>query len=152
MSHLPSHGRLAGIDYGHKRIGIAVTDPDQVLATPWENYTRRDARLDAEYFANLVARESLVAFVIGLPIYPSGDESDKSREARRFGEWLGALTGLPIGYVDERYTTRQANQLLGEARLTRKQRQARRDMLAAQIILHSYLESPEFALLPPEEL
>lgn len=152
MTSLPSRGRLAGIDYGHKRIGIAITDPDQILASPWENYTRRDAKRDAEYFVNLVAQECLVAFVIGLPVYPSGDESDKSRETRRFGEWLQSLTGLPIGFVDERYTTRQANELLGEARLTRQQRQARRDMLAAQIILHSYLESPEQALRPPEAL
>src|SRR5690606_36351474 len=104
---LPKSGRLAGIDYGEKRIGIAITDPDRILASPFENYVRRDAPRDARYFLTLVARERIVGFVIGLPVYPSGDESEKSREARRFGAWLQQLTGLPIGFVDERYTTQQ---------------------------------------------
>lgn len=152
MTGLPTTGRLAGIDYGHVRIGIAITDPDRILASPLENYTRRNQASDSQFFLELVRRERIVGFVIGLPVYPSGDESPKSIEARRFGVWLGALTSLPVGYVDERYTTRQAEALLGGARFTREQRKKRRDMLAAQIILTSYLESPHAAEAPPESL
>ena len=69
----------------------------------------------------------------GLPGHLSGRESEKSGEARDFGEWLAQTTGLPVRYYDERYTSAQAEELLGAAHLTTKRRQARLDMLAAQI-------------------
>src|SRR5690606_35575934 len=83
--------------------------------------------------------------VVGLPVFPSGDESPKSFEARAFGAWLAEVVRLPVCFVDERYTTNEANRLLGERRLTRDQKKRRRDMLAAQIILSTYLESPHLA-------
>lgn len=138
---LPEHGRLAGIDFGTVRIGVAVTDPSRTLASPFENYTRRGAEGDAAYFRELAEQEQIVGFVVGLPVHTSGDESQKSHEARQFGQWLAETTSLPVQYYDERYTSSQAEQLLGGAQLTKKQRQKRRDMLAAQIILASYLES-----------
>jgi putative holliday junction resolvase len=134
-------GRLAGIDYGTVRIGIAVTDARQTLASPYENYARRGPNTDAGYFQSLVAEEKIVGFVIGLPVHLDGNESQKSQEARRFGEWLAATTGVPVVYFDERFTTAEADQFLGIAKLTKKQRQARRDKLAAQIMLTAYLES-----------
>ncbi len=138
---LPERGRLAGIDFGTVRIGVAVTDPSRTLASPFENYTRRGAEGDAAYFRELAEQEQIVGFVVGLPVHTSGDESQKSHEARQFGQWLAETTSLPVQYYDERYTSSQAEQLLGGAQLTKKQRQKRRDMLAAQIILASYLES-----------
>ena len=66
-------GRLAGIDYGTVRIGIAVTDPEQRLASPLANYTRRGEAADAAYFKRLVADERIVRFVVGLPIHLATD-------------------------------------------------------------------------------
>jgi putative holliday junction resolvase len=152
MTALPPRGRLAGIDFGDVRVGIAITDPDRLLASPLETYMRRALPEDARYFRELVENEGITGFVIGLPVYPSGQESQKSLEVRRFGAWLEKVTGRPIAYVDERYTTRQAETLLSTARLTRGKRKSRRDMLAAQIILTSYLESPHLAESPPESL
>jgi putative Holliday junction resolvase len=133
--------RVAGIDYGTVRIGIATADLAVGIAGPFENYARRSPELDAKYFADLALREKIERFVVGLPVHLSGQESEKSTEARAFGEWLGKVTGVPVEYFDERFTTSEADQILGAAKLTKKQRQARRDQLAAQIMLTAYLES-----------
>jgi putative pre-16S rRNA nuclease len=138
---LPRSGRLAGIDYGTVRIGVAVTDPDQRLASPLQNYTRRDAAADAAWLTQLVANERIVGFVVGLPVHTSGQESQKSVEARRFGQWVAEQTGFPVCFFDERYTTAHAEALLLDAEMTRKQRKERLDKLAAQILLTAYLES-----------
>jgi putative Holliday junction resolvase len=153
QAHRPSTpGRLAGIDYGTVRIGIAVTDPEQRLASPFENYTRRGEVADAAYFKRLAADERIVRFVVGLPVHLDGRESEKSREARKFGEWLGATTGVPVVYFDERFTSTEAERYLGQAQLTKKQRKARLDKLAAQIMLTAYLESSEGARTEPRAL
>src|SRR5262245_31812644 len=93
---LPRTGRLAAIDYGTVRIGVAITDPDQRLASPLENYTRRGLEADAKWIAQLARDERIAGFVVGLPIHTSGEESQKSGEARKFGQWLGEVTGLPV--------------------------------------------------------
>lgn len=138
---LPSEGRLAGVDFGTVRIGIAISDARQTLASPLNNYTRASRDQDARYFQRLVKDESLVGFVVGLPIHMSGDESQKSQEARSFGKWLGEATDLPVDFYDERYSSAIADDFLDAGKLTKKQRDKRRDMLAAQVILASYLES-----------
>lgn len=138
---LPLTGRLAGIDYGTVRIGVAICDPGQVFSSPHENYNRRVERHDASYFVELVKQESIVGFVVGLPIHISGDESEKSREARAFGKWLQTITELPVNFYDERYTSAHAEEQLMAAKLTKKRRKARLDMLAAQLILKSFLDS-----------
>lgn len=136
---LPPAGRVAGIDFGTVRIGIAVCDPDRTIASPWENYNRRNQRLDAQFFRQLVSEDRVQLFVVGLPLYPSGDESEKSIQAREFGKWLWETTGVPVIFQDERYSSKFADELMEG--LTPKQRKARRDKLAAYVILTSWLES-----------
>jgi putative Holliday junction resolvase len=138
---VPRQGRLAGVDYGTVRIGIAICDPGQAFSSPYENYTRRTTALDGDYFRRLAKEESLVGFVLGLPLHTTGNESQKSREARQFADWLRATTGLPVQRCDERFTSAQAEQHLLAAELTKKRRKERLDMLAAQILLASFLES-----------
>ena len=133
--------RIAGIDYGTVRIGIALADLDVAIAGPYENYSRRTLELDAKYFADFASQEKIARFVVGLPVHLSGRESQKSNEARKFGDWLGKVTGVPVEYFDERFTSSEADQILGAAKLTKKQKQSRRDQLAAQIMLTAYLES-----------
>jgi putative Holliday junction resolvase len=140
-SEFPRHGRLAGLDYGTVRIGIAVTDPEQRLASPLENYTRGGPAADADWIKRLAADERIAAFVVGLPVHTSGQESQKSAEARKFGQWIGEQTGLPVCFFDERYTSAHAEALLQEAGLTSKRRKERLDKLAAQIMLTAFLES-----------
>ncbi|MCA9163386.1 MAG: Holliday junction resolvase RuvX [Planctomycetales bacterium] len=138
---LPKQGRLAGIDYGTVRVGVAICDPERRLASPYENYNRRNEKLDAEYFRKLAANERLVGFVVGLPVHTSGDESGKSFEARQYGAWLQQTTGLPVAFHDERYTSTEAESMLMVAGHTKKRRKKRLDAIAAQLILAAYLES-----------
>lgn len=140
-AEVPRNGRLAGIDYGTVRIGIAVTDPDQRMASPLENYRRGGREADARWFQRTLAEERIVGVVVGLPVHNDGRESQKSFEAREFGQWLAELSGLPVHYHDERYTSAHAEALLMEAGYTSKQRKLRLDKLAAQIMLTAYLES-----------
>lgn len=147
MDQLP--GRIAGIDYGTVRVGVAITDTMQTIASPFENYTRRGESGDATFFRRLAADEQIVQFVVGLPVHLSGDESAKSLEARQFGTWLADTTGVPVVFFDERFTSSEAEQFLNAAKLTKKQRKARLDKLAAQIMLTAYLESRRDAQFKP---
>ncbi len=140
--------RIAGIDYGTVRIGIALADTETFIASPLENYNRRTEPLDREFFARLAKEERLGLFVVGLPVHLDGRESGKSVEARRFGEWLHAATGVPIAYFDERFTTHEAQLALAGLGLSKKKRKARLDKLAAQIMLSGYLERLRAGNLP----
>jgi putative Holliday junction resolvase len=147
-----SSGRIGGIDYGTVRIGLAVSDPERKFASPLETYSRRNATLDADYFRRVVGEERIVLWVVGLPVHLDGRESPKSIEARRFGKWLGEITALPVEFFDERFSSRQAEEILQQAELTRKRRKKRLDSLAAQIMLTAYLESPDKAQEEPRPI
>lgn len=134
-------GRVAGIDFGTVRVGIAISDPERKIASPYENYTRRGEREDARRFRRLVEEETIRLFVVGLPVHLDGRESEKSREARRFGQWLAETTGVPVQFFDERFSSYQAEETLLAAQMTKKRRKQRLDMLAAQIMLSAFLES-----------
>lgn len=134
-------GRIAGIDFGTVRIGIAVADLEVGIAGLYETYTRRSPAKDAEYFRQFAQEERLTKLVVGLPVHLDGNESQKSREAREFGKWLSETTGLPVELFDERYSSAQAEEILQDAQLTKKRRQERIDQLAAQIMLTAYLEA-----------
>lgn len=138
---IPTRGLVLGIDYGTVRIGIAAADLEFRLAGPLENYNRVSPQADAAKFRQLAQQERPKLFVVGLPVHNDGHESQKSQEVRAFGKWLHEITGVPVVYHDERYTSLQAEQLLQAAQLTKKKRKARLDMLAAQLLLQSFLDS-----------
>lgn len=137
----PSPGRVAGVDYGTVRIGIAISDPGRILASPLETYVRKSESADQEYFRKLVREENITQFALGLPIHLSGNPSEKSAEVLQFAGWLREITGIAVDFVDERYTSVEAERHLLGAKLTHKKRKERRDKIAAQIILSTYLES-----------
>jgi putative Holliday junction resolvase len=134
-------GRLLGVDYGDVRVGLAVSDPDRILASPLATYTRRDAESDAAYFRQAVKAEEIVGIIVGLPLHTDGREGLKAKEAREFGGWLGTVTGLPVDFADERFTTVFAESALWNAGLTHKKRKERRDRVAAQLLLQTYLDA-----------
>jgi len=138
---LPLAGRLLGIDFGSVRVGISICDPDRIVASALETYTRSSDEADAAFFTTLAAREKAVGFVVGLPISLNGTEGPKAKEAREFGSWLSAATGLPVEFFDERFTTAAAEDTLREAKVRADKRTGKRDRLAAQIILQSYLDA-----------
>ena len=145
-------GRIAGIDYGTVRIGVALSDAECRIASPFANYTRRGPAGDADYFRRLARDEQVARFVVGLPVHLDGRESQKSHEARQFGQWLAETTGVNVVFFDERFTTSEAERFLAEAKLTKKQRKARLDKLAAQIMLAAYLESDPRCASRPQGL
>ena len=148
----PASTRIAGIDYGTVRIGIATADLEVRIAGPYETYTRRSERLDADYFRRLAAEERIARFVVGLPVHTSGDESQKSAEARAFGKWFEETTKVPVEFFDERYTSSEAEQMLLAAGFTKKRRKERLDQLAAQIMLTAYLEAGARGQQSPDSL
>lgn len=146
---IPKTGRVAGIDFGTVRIGIAVCDPERIIASPLENYSRRNLKLDAQFFKQLATEERVALWVVGLPLYPSGDESEKSIQAREFGRWLWETTRIPVVFFDERYSSKFADELMGAGALTQKQRKSRRDKLAAYVVLSAWMESDRKKLKAP---
>lgn len=134
-------GKILAIDFGTVRVGLAISDPDRKFAFPLETYQRDTKERDQEYFQKLMKREDIHTLLMGLPVHLSGEESQKSYEARQFGAWLQEVTKLPVVYFDERFTSVQAENFLLEAGLTNKRRKARRDRVAAQILLQTYLDA-----------
>lgn len=138
---IAAKGALLGIDYGTKRIGLAVCDPDRVIASPLETYTRQNPAADSAYFARIVEHHRIVGLVVGLPLHANGDESDMSRESRAFAKALAELTKLPFVMWDERCTSAAAEDALREANLSHKKRKAKVDRVAAQMILQTYIDA-----------
>jgi putative holliday junction resolvase len=133
--------RLLAVDYGTVRVGLAVSDAERRIASPLTTYERRGREGDERYFRKLVEEEEVGRIVVGLPVHADGSEGQKAAEARKFGAFLAGVTGLPVTYFDERFTTVEAEGFLLAAGLTNKRRKARRDRVAAQILLQSYLEA-----------
>ncbi len=141
ITAIPSTGRLLGVDFGTVRVGLAITDPDRILASPLETYTRRSLAEDALYLGKLVSAERIVGLIVGLPLHMGGEEGIKAKEARDYGASLGTLTGLPVTFWDERCTSAAAEDALQGAGLTKKKRKARVDRVAAQLILQGYIDA-----------
>ena len=133
---------------GTKQLGVAVSNPDQTIASPVENYTRQGLQADTRFLRRLVEEYRPLGIIVGLPVHMSGDEGGKAREARDFGSWIVEITGLPVRYADERFSSFAAEQHLLAAELSKKKRKARLDMLAAQGILQGYLEKTHKAEPP----
>ena len=151
MSDPRPRTRLLGVDYGTVRVGLAVCDADRIIASPLEVRERKGAEADAAYFRALMEREQIGGLVVGLPLHTTGNEGTKAREARAFGEWLKGVTGLPVVYADERFSTAFAESALWAAGLTHKKRKARRDAVAAQVMLQAFIEAgcpPEVTVRP----
>ena len=141
MSSPSEPGRVLAIDYGTVRLGLAISDARQQFASPYANYTRVSTERDLQYLRRVLADEQIVQVVVGLPVHLDGRESEKSLEARQFAAWLSQQAKVPVVLFDERFTSLEAESHLSAARLSRTRRKARRDMLAAQVLLSAYLES-----------
>ncbi|MEZ6126882.1 MAG: Holliday junction resolvase RuvX [Planctomycetaceae bacterium] len=128
---------------------MAVSDIFQEYSSPLKNYQRIGRQADEYFFVGLVQEYEVVGLVVGLPVHMSGDESEKSREARRYAKWLSRLTDLPVAFQDERYSSVMAESMLMQADFTRKQRMARIDKLAAQILLQNFMDSRSIPKPPP---
>lgn len=120
-------GKILALDYGKKRIGVAITDPDQTVAFPRETWKGKTNIQVLETLKNLIKEEKVCEIVVGFPLALSGEKTAQTRETEVFIETLSHL-GIPIHTMDERWTTIQADLTGGD------------DAVAAQILLKTYLD------------
>jgi putative holliday junction resolvase len=135
--------RILGIDYGERRVGIAISDPTATIAQPLTVLLRRAGRRPpVQAVADLVAEHGAAHIVIGLPLTLGGDESDWTREIRQFGDKLAERTGTGVSFADERMTSVIAERTVRSLGLKRRQREQKErvDAAAAVIILQSHLD------------
>lgn len=133
-------GRLLAIDYGERRIGLAISDPTGTIASPAGVIVRRVGKRPP--IAEIIRRaEALEArgFVMGLPLDGNGDETPRSTEARRIALEITKRTGLAVDLVDERYTTAAALRAVREMGGSTKGRKGDVDALAATVLLQHAL-------------
>lgn len=133
--------RILGLDFGLRRVGVAVSDPDRRIASPVEVYERRAERADASHFRSMVEEYRVDRIVIGLPLLGHGEEGPSAKLARAWGAWLSDRTGVPVRFIDERYSTVEAEELLRAGGLKASRRRSLRDMVAAQLLLQAYLDA-----------
>lgn len=140
--------RIIGVDYGERRIGLAISDGLGITARPLEVVDSKDF---GNRIAELVSEYDVATVVIGLPRPLGGGESSSSTGARALAEELGGL-GVEVVLVDERFTSRMAESALLESGMKRRDRRATVDKVAAAIILQTYLDGnfpPETDVLDP---
>jgi putative Holliday junction resolvase len=133
-------GRLLAVDYGDKRVGLAISDPTGTIASPAGYIARRAGKRPP--IAEIIRRaEALEArgFVLGLPLDQNGDETERSSEVRTVGAEIERRTGMPVSFVDERYTTAAALRAVREMGGTTRGRKGDVDALAATILLQHAL-------------
>ncbi len=132
---------ILGLDPGTKRIGIAISDDHDQIATPLEVYARRTPEADLKYIGDLAEMNEVDALVVGLPLNMNGSEGPGAQSARAFAQQLSAATGLTVELFDERLTTFAAEDAMIQAGLSRAHRKKRVDKVAAQMILQGYLDA-----------
>lgn len=134
--------RMVGLDIGDVRIGIAVCDEREIIASGVETYRRTgDLDQDCAYIADRVRGLSAERVVLGLPINMNGTQGPACEKVRAFGEALSIRCPVVQDYFDERLTSAQANRVLISADVSRKKRKNVVDMLAAQLILQAYIDA-----------
>jgi len=131
-----------GLDYGERRIGVAMSDPLGVIAQPLETIERNAKRPDAwlERIAELVAEYEVEQVVVGLPLHMDGRAGPEAERARDFGKSVEARTGKPVEWLDERWTSIEAERALASTGTSRKKQRGRVDPTAAAILLRTWLE------------
>ena len=148
----PPH-RVLALDYGTRRIGLALSDASGTLATPLTTLTRRTGkRPPIARILEIAAAHGAGCFVVGLPLDARGRQNSWTAEVREFGGRLGDRSGLPVHFIDESYSSVEAEARIRSIGLTRKKREdkGRIDAGAAAIILQDWLDAR--ALDAPETL
>ncbi len=138
--------RALGVDYGERRIGLALSDATGLLASPWKTIAN-DANVGhaasriADEIRAVQADGELGAIVLGLPRRLSGEPNEQTARVRKLADLLGAMIVIPITFQDERLTSHEADAQLATRERDWRRRKAQVDALAAAIILQDYLDS-----------
>jgi len=135
--------RALGIDYGTRRVGLALSDQTRTIATGYKTIQYND-RVYTE-IARIVDSEDVDIIILGLPVSIEGGDSKKAKEVRRFASDLEKEVHVPIIFQDESYTSKDALDTMIAMNTKQKQRRnkGRIDEMAAALILQSYLDSEQ---------
>lgn len=131
--------RVLGIDFGARRIGVAVSEG--AVALPVRTLERRGLAKDLEALASLARERQVECVVVGLPIHMSGRRGPEAEAAERFAEQVGERLALPVHLVDERLTSVEAERALRDGGRRARDRRGMVDAVAATLILRTWLES-----------
>jgi putative Holliday junction resolvase len=137
-------GRILGIDYGERRIGLAMSDPTRTIAQPLPTLLRRRGkRAPVGPLAEIIGEHAIDHVVVGLPLTLEGDETAWTAETRAFGDAITKRTGVPVSFVDERYTSAAAQRAVRSLALPKheRERKDRVDAAAAVLILQFFLDT-----------
>ncbi len=132
--------RILGIDYGRKRIGLAISDPLGITAQGLPTLERGDPAGDMEVLSGIIRERGVGEMVVGLPKNMDGTIGESAKEVLAFVEVLKERFGLTVHLMDERLSTVRAHRAMKEGGLSRKKRTEKADMLSAQLILQGYLD------------
>jgi len=132
--------RILGLDLGSKRIGVALSDPEGIIASPLTTLERKGGERDLRNVRELVRKHQVGEIIVGLPLHLDGRRGPEAEAARRFAEQLTRAIGIPVGMLDERWTTIEAERALRESGRRGKKRRAVVDAVAASILLRTWLE------------
>lgn len=149
--------RVLAIDFGERRLGIAISDPLGRIALPLEVRERTGWSADLAYLKKLVETYAVREVVVGRPLTAGGTVGSQAERAARFALRLRAAVGVPVVEVDERFSTAGADRAMREGGADGRERRRQRDAVAAALILQPYLDrrrgplpgSDEGAMLPP---
>lgn len=142
LATLPARGRLLGVDVGDVRVGLAMTDPGQVVATPLDTVAgSSDPSEVADAVLAAVADEQPVAVVVGYPRTMAGREGAAAQRCRAVAEEVASRSGLPVLLWDERLSTVEAERSLLDADVRRRRRREVVDRVAASLILRGVLDA-----------
>lgn len=139
LGQLPDTGRLLGVDLGDVRIGLALSDPGQVVATALDTLTVEDDVVTQ--LADAVVRQGAVGVVVGYPRTMRGREGQAARRARLTADQLAELAEVPVVLWDERLTTVEAERVMLEQDASRRSRRNAIDRVAATLLLQSVLDA-----------
>lgn len=137
-------GRVLALDVGDARIGLAISDPTGVLASPLDAYHRRDPHADAQAIAEVGRREGAVRILAGVPLSLDGRRGPQARKVLAFVRLLKATSELPVILWDERFSTVEASQRIRNAGGAPSRDRARLDSASAAVILQAYLDREAF--------
>ena len=135
-------GRIMGIDFGMRHIGVALSDVLKITAQGYEtvNWNGIDADQPADRIAQIVKEQNVTEIVMGKPSKTDGQISESEIKAKLFGEMIEERTGIKPAFRDERYTTVIASRMLHDNNIKAKKQKKIIDQVAAEIILREYLE------------
>lgn len=131
--------RKMGVDYGDKRIGIALTDALCIISSPYEVYPNKGEEDALNHLVELVKKYNVDGIAMGLPINMDGTEGERALIHRQFGEKLEKLSNVKVSFIDERLTSAEAEEILISSGVRREKRKELIDKIAAQIILQTYM-------------